>query len=136
MTFSLRKLARSRRFGAMGVLAWLMLVVNSLAAASPPMTGVAQGQGHAMAAPMAAVGAHADRLGSMATAVSISADQAGCCGELASDHGACAAICTTALAPATATALTPLALTATYAMPRRISPPSRVAAPPLRPPLA
>lgn len=134
MTFSLRQLARSRRFRAMGVLAWLMLVVNSLAAASPQMAGMSQA--HAMTAPMAVVSAHADQVGPMTAAMSTGADPVDCCGELVAHHGACAAICTTALTPAAAVALTPVALTAAYAMLRRISPPSLVTAPPLRPPAA
>lgn len=134
MIFSLRQLARSRRLRAMGVLAWLMLVVNSLAAAPPQMAGMSQA--HAMTAPMATVGTHADQVGPMTAAMTAGADPVDCCGQLAAHHGACAAICITALTPAAAVALTPLALTAAYAMPRRISPPSLVAAPPLRPPAA
>ncbi|HEY8329068.1 MAG TPA: hypothetical protein VIO59_11565 [Rhodanobacter sp.] len=134
MMFSLRQLARSRRFRAMGVLAWLMLVVNSLAAAPPQMAGMPQA--HAMTAPMAAVGTHPDQVGSMTTAAFTGADPVDCCGQLVAHHGACAAICITALTPAAAVALTPVASTAAYAMPRRISPPSLVTAPPLRPPLA
>ncbi len=129
MTFSLRQLVRSRRFRAMGVLAWLMLVVNSLAVASPQMAGMPQ----AHAVPIAAAGAHADPAGPVTGIASTGADPVDCCGQLVAHHGACAAICITALAPAAAVALTPAALTAAYAMPRRISPPSRVAAPPLRP---
>lgn len=134
MTFSLRQLARSRRSRAMGALAWLMLVLNSLAAASPQMAGMSQA--HAMTMPMAMVGTHADQVGPMTAAMSTGADPVDCCGELAAHHGACAAICVTALAPAAEVVLTPVALTAAYAMPRRLSPPSPVAAPPLRPPAA
>ena len=144
MTLSLRQFARSRRLRAMGALAWLMLVINSLAAAPLGMTGMPHA--HPVHATAAAVGGpaisgpavigHVQQVVPMAAPASAGADHADCCGGPDTRHCACAAICATALAPMAVVALTPLATTTIYAIPLRLSPPSLATAPPLRPPAA
>lgn len=120
----------------MGVLAWLMLVISSLAAA-PPGTAVVP-HAHAMAATVAMVGGErADQAAPVTAAASAGAEQVDCCGDLTAHHYCvCAAMCVTALTPMVALTLAPVAATAVYAMPRRITPPALVTAPPLRPPAA
>jgi len=152
MTLSLRQFARSRRLRAMGALAWLMLVINSLGAAPLGMAGMTHA--HAMAVTMTAVGGpaiaepavvgpavggpavgrHVHQTAPMAAIAPSDADHADCCGTPGTRHCACAAICASALAPMTATTLTPLAMATIYAIPSRISPPSLATSPPLRPP--
>src|SRR3546814_14336620 len=63
MKLSLRQLARSRRLRAMGVLAWLMLVVNVVAAA--PMGMHAMAGADAMEATSAVIDVHCHDAASM-----------------------------------------------------------------------
>jgi hypothetical protein len=133
MTFSLRQLARSRRLRAMGVLAWLMLVINSLAAAPMGMTGVPHS--HAMHTTVAAVSEHCHHhVAANKAARSCCDDQAGCCGGMTGHSCNCAAMCSTTLPPATAVVLASATITASYAMPLPSSAPALNTAPPLRPP--
>ena len=132
MTFSLRLLARSRRLRAMGVLAWLMLVINSLAAAPMGMTGVPHS--HAMHAPVAAASEHCHRHTAVKGSRSCCDDQVGCCGGMTGHTCNCAAMCSTTLPPAATVVLTSAAIPVRYAMPLPSSAPSLNTAPPLRPP--
>jgi hypothetical protein len=132
MTFSLHLLARSRRLRAMGVLAWLMLVINSLAAAPMGMTGAPHS--HAMHATVAAASEHCHHHAAVKASRSSCDDQAGCCGGMAGHACTCAAMCSTAVPPAAAVVLTSATITVGYAMPLPSSAPSLNAAPPLRPP--
>lgn len=132
MTFSLRSLARSRCLRAMGVLAWLMLVINSLAAAPMGMTGVPHS--HAMHATVAAVSEHCHHHVAVKGSRSCCDDQAGCCGGMMGHTCNCAAMCSTTLPPEPAVALISTAITARYALPLPSSAPSLNTAPPLRPP--
>ncbi|HZX70221.1 MAG TPA: hypothetical protein VFE77_05315 [Rhodanobacter sp.] len=132
MTFSLRLLARSRRLRAMGVLAWLMLVVNSLAAA--PMGMVGMPHSHAMHATVAAASEPAHHPVAAEASRSCCDDQAGCCGGMTGYTCHCAAMCSTTLPPAAAVVLVSSSITARYAMPLPRSAPSLNTAPPLRPP--
>ena len=133
MTFSLRRLARSRRFRAMGVLAWLMLVINSLAAAPMGMTGMPHS--HPMHTTVAAASEHCHHhVAANKAARSCCDDQAGCCGGMTGHTCNCAAMCSTTLPPEPAVALVSAAITARYAMPLPSSAPSLNTAPPLRPP--
>lgn len=133
MTFSLRHLARSRRLRAMGVLAWLMLVINSLAAAPMGMTGVPHS--HPMHTTVAAVSEHCHHHAAANKAArSCCDDQAGCCGGMTGHNCNCAAMCGTTLPPEPAVVLVSAAVTARYAMPLPSSAPSLNTAPPLRPP--
>jgi hypothetical protein len=133
MIFSLRLLARSRRLRAMGVLAWLMLVINSLAAAPMGMTGVPHS--HAMHATVAAASEHGHHHVAVNKASRFCCDnQDGCCGGMTGHTCSCAAMCGTTLLPGAAVVLTPTAIIASYAMPLPGSAPSLNTAPPLRPP--
>ena len=132
MTLSLRLLARSRRLRAMSVLAWLMLVINSLAAAPMGMTEVPHS--HPMHATVAAASEHCHHDIAAKAARSCCDDQAGCCGGMTGHSCNCAAMCSTTLPPAAAVVLTSVAITASYAMPLPSSAPSLNTAPPLRPP--
>lgn len=139
MTRTLHQLARSRPLRALGVLAWLMLVVNSLAAAPLGMT--AGLHAHAPHAALAVV-AHAAPVSTPAMpAVHASCDdrsccngQVGCCDGLTAHGCSCAAVCSTSLPPVSLMALVPAAMGTSYALPPVLSAPSRHAAPPLRPP--
>jgi len=133
MTLSLRQFARPRRLRAMGVLAWLMLVVNAVAAA--PMGMHAMAGGAAIAATSAAVDVHCHDTASMPM---VAGNDASCtdrtdCG-MAGNQCTCSAMCATALAPIMVVATDPIALAAIYAMPRLLDAPALAAAPPLRPP--
>ncbi|UJJ58300.1 MULTISPECIES: hypothetical protein [Rhodanobacter] len=132
MTFSLRLLARSRRLRAMGMLAWLMLVINSLAAAPMGMTGGPHS--HPMHATVAAVSEHCHHHVAVKASRSCCDDQAGCCGGMTGHTCNCAAMCSTTLPPGPAVALISTAITARYALPLPSSAPSLNTAPPLRPP--
>jgi hypothetical protein len=133
MTFSLRHLARSRRLRAMGVLAWLMLVINSLAAAPMGMTGMPHS--HAMHTTVAAVSEHCHHhVAANKATRSCCDDQAGCCGDMSGHTCNCAAMCSTTLPPEPAVVLVAAAITAGYDMPLPGSAPSLNTAPPLRPP--
>jgi len=138
MTRTLHQLTRSRPLRALGVLAWLMLVVNSLAAA--PL-GMAAGR-HADAPHAALVVAQAVHIPTPAMPVAAaSADDrpccnapADCCDGLTAHDCCCAAVCTSSLPPSSLMALAPAAIDTTYALQRAISAPSLHTAPPLRPP--
>lgn len=133
MIFALRLLARSRRLRAMGVLAWLMLVINALAAAPMGMTGGSHS--HPMHASVAAASEHGHHQMVINKASgSCCEDQAGCSGGVAGHACSCTAMCGTTLLPAVAAVLIPTAITAGYAMPLPGSTPSLNTAPPLRPP--
>jgi hypothetical protein len=133
MTFSLRHLARSRRLRAMGVLAWLMLVINSLAAAPMGMMGMPHS--HPMHTTVAAASEHCHHhVAANKTTRSCCDDQAGCCGGITGHTCNCAAMCSTTLLPAPAVVLISTAIPARYAMPLPRSAPALNTAPPLRPP--
>jgi hypothetical protein len=132
MTLSLRLLARSRRLRAMGVLAWLMLVINSLVAAPTGMTG--DPHSHPLHATVAAASEHCHHPAAATGSQPCCGDQAGCCGGMTAHACTCAAMCGTTLPPAAAVVLIPAAITASYAMPLPSSAPSLITAPPLRPP--
>src|SRR5574337_98035 len=132
MTFSLRLLARSRRLRAMGLLAWLMLVVNSLAAAPMGMSGVPHS--HPVHATVAAASEHCHHNVAVTQARSSCGDQAGCHGDMTEGSCHCAAMCSTTLPPATAVVLAAVATSDAYALPLPSSAPSLHTAPPLRPP--
>lgn len=125
MTFSLRLLARSRCLRVTGVLAWLMLVINSLAAAPMGMTGVPHT--HPMHATVAAVSEHGHH------DVAVKASRP-CCGGMTGHTCHCAAMCSATLLPAAVVVLTSVAITTGYAMPPPSSTSSLNTAPPLRPP--
>jgi hypothetical protein len=132
MTFSLRLLARSRRLRAMGVLAWLMLVVNSLAAAPMGMTGIPPF--HPAHATVAVASEHCHHQAAVAGPRSCCDDQAGCCGDMMGHACNCSAMCSTTLPSAAAVVLTSSTITVRYAMPLPLGAPSLNTAPPLRPP--
>ena len=134
MTLSLRRLARSRRFPAMSVLVWLMLVVNAVAAA--PLGMHAMAGADAMEATSAVIDAHYHDAASMPRVAGDNSGCAGrtdCCGGMAGNQCTCAAMCAAALAPIMA-AIDPMAFAAIYATPRLLDAPALAAAPPLRPP--
>lgn len=119
----------------MGVLAWLMLLVNAVAAA--PMGMHAMAGADAMEATSAVIDVHCHDAASMPMAAGNDAgcaDRTDCCGGMAGNQCTCAAMCATALAPIMAVATDPIALAAIYAMPRLLDAPALAAAPPLRPP--
>ena len=138
MTLTLRQFTRSRPLRALGVLAWLLLVVNSLAAA--PL-GMMNGlHAHTLHAAVATV---SQRVPVAAPAMAASAscaghsccnDQAGCCDGLTAHGCSCAAMCSSSLPPESLMALAPATIRTTYAIPPALSAPSLHAAPPLRPP--
>ena len=138
MTFTLRQITRSRPLRALGALAWLLLVINSLAA-----TPLGMAAGHGSHTALAAV-AHAAPVPTPAMpAVHASCDdrsccndQAGCCDGLTAHGCSCAAVCSSSLPPASLMALAPAVMGTSYALPRVLGAPSRHAAPPLRPPAA
>jgi len=132
MTLSLRPLARSPRLRAMGMLAWLMLVINSLAAAPMGMSGMPQS--HPMRTTVAAVSEPCHHPVAARMSRSCCGDQAGCCDGMAGHACTCTALCNTTLPPAAGGVLTAVALTASYAMPLPVSAPSLNTSPPLRPP--
>ena len=132
MTVSLCLLARSRRLRAMGVLAWLMLVVNSLAAAPMGMTGGPHS--HSMHTTVAAVSEPCHHHVAAKGSQSSCDDQSGCCGGAAGHACTCAAMCSTTLAPGATTVPVSTPITARYAMPLPRSAPALNTAPPLRPP--
>lgn len=133
MTLSLRQFARSRRLRAMGALAWLMLVINSLAAVQLGMTGMSHA--HPVHATVAAVsGQHCHQHRVAKGSRSCCDDLAGCCDGMTGHTCHCAAMCSTTLPPGPAVVLATAAITARYAMPPPLSAPSLNTAPPLRPP--
>src|SRR3546814_11056790 len=118
MTPSLRQLARSRRLRAMGWLAWLMLVVNVVAAA--PMGMHAMAGADAMEATSAVIDVHCHDAASMPMAAGNNAgctERTDCCGGMARNQCTCAALRVAAPAPIMAAASDPTAGVAVYAMP-------------------
>ncbi|TAM93720.1 MAG: hypothetical protein EPN40_13030 [Rhodanobacteraceae bacterium] len=135
MTLSLRQLARSRRLRALGVLAWLMLVVNAVVAA--PMGMHAMAGADAMMATPAVVVVHCHDSSAVRQVVESDtgcAVRADCCIGITGDQCSCAAMCAAALAPLPAGQMAPLGYVATYPVPRLLDAPALAAAPPLRPP--
>ena len=130
MTASLRPFARSRCLRVMGVLAWLMLVTTSLAAAPMGM------QAHDAPPIHAATSVAGDRCHHDGLAMDSAASThhlAGCCGSQAMPGCHCAAMCASAV-PATLTMIAAAPVSISYDMPPRIMAPSPDTAPPLRPP--
>lgn len=125
MTYSLRLLVRSRCLRLTGALAWLMLVINSLAAAPMGMTGVPHS--HPMHATVAEVCEHGHH------DVVVKASRS-CCGGMTGHACHCAAMCSATLPPAAVVVLVSVSITNSYAMPPPSSASSLNTAPPLRPP--
>lgn len=133
MTFSLRRIAGSRRLQAMAVLGWLMFVVQFAAAASFGMSpGPHAGTVHASTVATVVPGAHCHHGASAPTHDPCCNPATGCCSG-ALGQCACAAMCATVLPPAVLN-LALASLTATYGISPRVTAPSLAVAPPLRPP--
>ncbi len=136
MTLTLRQVTRSRPLRALGVLAWLLLVINSLAAAPPGMAA-----GH-VSHPARVAAAHAAPVSMPAMlAAHASCDDdsccnkhAGCCDGVTAHGCSCAAMCSASLPPGSLIAMAPAGLGHIYALLPSLSAPSLHAAPPLRPP--
>ena len=114
----------------MAVLAWLMLVINTVAAA--PMGMAAAPPSLSMHAPVAAAGAHCDHAAPV--------QPPHCCDDQVDDRGGaayaycgCLATCVAVL-PSAAVDLAATAITATYASAPVAAAPLLASAPPLRPP--
>ena len=140
MTVTLRQITRSRPLRALGALAWLLLVINSLAAA--PLGMAAGSASHNAPAPAAVAHAAIVATPAMLAAHARCDDdsccdkQAGCCDGLAAHGCSCAAMCSASLPPESLITLAPAAIGRSYALPPSLSAPSLHAAPPLRPPVA
>ncbi len=115
----------------MGVFAWLMLVINSLAA--PPMSMIDGAHAQVMHATAAASEQSPHRL---ATERSCCDDRVAACGDATGFTCHCVAMCSTALPTAGVAIPTPIATTARYAVLLPDSAPLLDTAPPLRPPAA
>ena len=134
MMFSLRQLAGSHRLRAMGVLAWLMLVIQS-AAAVPMMNMPATS--HARLVRTQAIttehGAHSRPMATAGTTVP-------CCQHPADDCGgstgpcACTAACATADLPRASLVVPPAEAAVVHALPPQLAAPAGASALPLRPP--
>ena len=141
MTLTLRQITRSRPLRALGALAWLLLAINSLAAA--PLGRMGGPQAHPLHAAVVTL-SQRGHLAATATAGapagcadrSCCNDQAGCCDGLTLHGCSCAAMCSASLPPESPTPLAATTTGNTYALPPSISAPSLHAAPPLRPPVA
>ena len=131
MTVSLRLFARSRCLRVMGVLAWLMLVTTSLAAAPMGMQGQDGPSIHPATSASAERCHHGELANNSATGIQHQPD---CCGSQAVPGCHCAAMCASAV-PTTLTMIASVRLSAGYHMRPRIAAPSPNSAPPLRPPL-
>ncbi|MCX7514254.1 hypothetical protein [Frateuria sp. STR12] len=131
MTASLRPFARSRGLFAVGLLAWLMLVVTSLAAA--PL-GMGSAYAHSVHEATAAVGEPLHHGLSHVPSHDCCEQHDGCCGHATAHVCGCVGMCASALAPMPASLLTASAVSAGYGHPTRIHAPTLPAAPPLRPP--
>ena len=115
----------------MGVLAWLMLVINSLAGA--PM-GMAEGAyAHSMHATATATNEH-NHHRAAPDHESCGDDQGHACGGMTGMTCHCVAMCSTALPMAEVAVLAPIATTVSYATLLPDNAPSLDTAPPLRPP--
>jgi hypothetical protein len=132
MIVSLRLFARSRCLRVMGVLAWLMLVTSSLAAAPLGMEGHTVHSRHAVVAALGEPSYHGAH--SAIARLSCCDDSAGCCAGQAGNSCNCATACNNALPSAFAAVLGSSALGVAYGAPSRITAPSPYTAPPLRPP--
>lgn len=130
MTPSLRPFARSPRLRALGVLAWLMLVVHALAAV-PPQGMPGSDHRHAARAGVAAVAGQGHRLAATCCDGTAGGHAAGFDG-----HGDCAAMCGNALVPSPPAVPVAMVVGAPHEHPLRIAAPSMNPVPPLRPPLA
>lgn len=133
MSPSLRLIARSRGLRALGLLAWLMLLLGSLTAAPLGMT-------HAHAAPGSQAGAMAAEPTQAGMAHLLSQDDCHhahdhCCGDAPGHACGCAGLCASAVPPMPGV-MTALPATLAYAPPLRVRAPSTPRVPPLRPPLA
>ena len=131
MIASLRPFARSRCLRVMGVLAWLMLVATSLAAAPMGMQGQDAPSIHAATSIPAEHCHHGELANNSAVGVHHQPD---CCGSPAVLGCHCPAMCASAV-PATLTMITTVPLSPSYSALLRITAPSPNAAPPQRPPL-
>jgi hypothetical protein len=132
MTFTLRQFMRSRLLRALGMLAWVLLVVNSLAAAPMGMAGVPRS--HPVHITVAVVSEHCHHHVASNGSRPCCDAQHGCCGGATGHACHCAAMCNSTLPPATVVVLAAVAMTARYAMPLSVMAPSLNTAPPLRPP--
>ena len=134
MIASLRPFARSRCLRAMGVLAWLMLVVTSVTAA--PMGMQAQdAQPMQAATSITGTSAHCHDDGPANDSVVSVHHHADCCGSHVAAGCQCPAMCVSVV-PTTLTMIAAVRLSTRYRMPPRIVAPAPTSAPPLRPPLA
>jgi hypothetical protein len=132
MTASLRPFIRSRGLRAMGALAWLMLVITSLAAAPLDM---GRAHAHAMDGLTAAVGEPLHHQGqSQAPSHDCCAQHDGCCGHQAGHACGCVGMCASAVPPTPASLIAAWTGRSLYDRAMRVHAPSVVAAPPLRPP--
>lgn len=130
MTISLRRLAHSHCLRTMAVLAWLMLVSTSLAAA-PMLMGTD-------AAPQAVqtTSSHQHQgMASMQQGPTLTSDMS-CCNDYTVPGCSCHSLCGNVLSPVAVLAPAPMMFAATYArlFDRRAPAPNAV--PPLRPPSA
>lgn len=133
MTLSLRSLARSRGLRALGLLAWLMLVITSLAAA--PL-GMASTHTHAMHAATAAVGEPMHHGSNHVPSHDCCAAHIHCCGTPAGHVCGCVGMCASALPPTPAGPVPGALMAVVHPWPLRVHAPSAPTAPPLRPPSA
>ncbi|UGB47310.1 hypothetical protein LQ772_08520 [Frateuria edaphi] len=134
MSPSLRLIARSRGLRALGLLAWLMLVLSSLTGAPFGMV-----QAHV------ATGSHARAMVAQPTHPGVAhlLSQDDChhahdrfCGGALGHACGCAGLCASAVPAMPASAMTALPATRAYAPPLQVRAPSTPRVPPLRPPLA
>lgn len=128
MTISLRRLARSHCLRTMAVLAWLMLVSTSLAAA--PMLMGTDGAPHAMQT----TSSHQHHVrASLQQAPTLAADMF-CCNDPMAPDCSCHSLCGIVLSPVSVLAPAPMMFATTYApsFDQRTLAPNTV--PPLRPP--
>lgn len=132
MTASLRPFARSRGLRALVLMAWLMLVITSLAAA--PL-GMGSAPAHAMHAATAAVGEPLHHAASgHAPSHDCCEQHADCCGNPTGHVCGCVGMCASALPPTPASVVVASWIATAYAPPLRLHAPSAPTAPPLRPP--
>ncbi len=136
MPVRLHHLACSRGLRALGMLAWLMLVLGSLTAMPTSMAQPRHGAAHAMQA-MAAESATHTQAPHATDAGAVTCDPQQHGGHASTGHVCgCAGLCVSAL-PAAPSGLPGLAPTAlAYARPGRVQAPAPATVPPLRPPLA
>jgi hypothetical protein len=133
MTASLPLFARSRGLRALGLLAWLALVVSSLA--GPPLSS---GSAHAQAmhATPTAAGEQAHRAASTHALHDGCDRHGGCCADAGGDGCPCIGMCAGTLPSAPSMlAVVPMPYAAHARLPRQRAP-AMPAAPPLRPPSA